>query len=139
MESYAADAIEIYNVLGKYGNIIDFEEWDRIPEVFAADAVFDVTATGYPAMVGLAEIVDKLPRFAGEARHFHLHMMASPVIEHLSRGTAHVRSRVVAVHIDRCVDSGLYDDHFVKGPDGWRIAKRTTIPMKVPARNGSAA
>ena len=138
MTSYADDAIEIYNVLGKYGNIIDFEEWSRIPEVFADDAVFDVTATGYPAMVGLAEIVAKLPVFAGEARHFHLHMTTSPVIERLDGDTAHVRSRVVAVHIDRCVDSGLYDDHFVRGANGWRIAKRTTIPMKVPARDSAA-
>ena len=132
MDSYAADAIEIYNVLGKYGNIIDLEEWHRIPEVFAQDAVFDVTATGYPAMTGLAEIMENMPRFAGEARHFHLHMMTSPVIEAMSADAAHVRSRIVAIHVDRCVDSGIYDDRFVRTADGWRVIRRTTIPMKVP-------
>lgn len=127
-----ADALEIYNMLGKYGNLIDFEEWHRIPVVFAPDAIFDVTATGYPVMIGLAEIMEKMPRFAGEARYFHLHMTTSPVIESMSTDAAHVRSRVLAIHLDRCVDSGVYDDHFVRIPAGWRIERRTTIPMKVP-------
>src|SRR5690606_14867986 len=46
-------------------------------------------------------------------------------------------SRVVAVDTDRLVACGMYDDLFVRGPDGWRIQRRTTIPMKVPVRDAA--
>ena len=47
----ASDIIEIHQLLGLYGHIVDAAEWDRFDELFAADAELDYTAVRAPARV----------------------------------------------------------------------------------------
>ena len=44
----ASDIIEIHQLLGLYGHIVDAEEWDRFAELFEADAVLDYTGVRAP-------------------------------------------------------------------------------------------
>ena len=44
----AADIIEIHQLLGRYGHIVDAAEWDRFDELFDADAELDYTGVRAP-------------------------------------------------------------------------------------------
>ena len=44
----ASDIIEIHQLLGLYGHVVDAAEWDRFDELFDADAVLDYTGVRAP-------------------------------------------------------------------------------------------
>jgi SnoaL-like domain len=55
----ASDIIEIHQLLGLYGHLVDGKEWDRFAELFEADAVLDYTGVRAPRGV---------PRAGGDPR-----------------------------------------------------------------------
>lgn len=74
-----SDRIEIADLLTRYTRAIDTGEWDRLDEVFTADATIDYTATGgiegeFPKVKAwLAEMLPMFPR-----RH---HVIAQSEVE----------------------------------------------------------
>ena len=65
----ATDIIEIHQLLGLYGHIVDAGEWDRFTELFEDDAVLDYTGVRAPrAFVGVAEIADYFRCTASSSR-----------------------------------------------------------------------
>src|SRR6185369_15609066 len=44
----AIDLIEIHQLLGQYGHVVDAGEWHRFDELFTADAVLDYTGVRVP-------------------------------------------------------------------------------------------
>ena len=53
----AGDIIEIHQLLGLYGHVVDAAEWDRFDELFVPDAELDYTGVRAPRVFrGVEEI-----------------------------------------------------------------------------------
>lgn len=50
------DRFEITQVLAQYGHVMDRRDYEGLAEVFAKDAIFDVSSVGGPVYRGLTEL-----------------------------------------------------------------------------------
>ena len=48
----ASDIIEIHQLLGIYGHVVDAGDWDRFGDLFTPDAVLDYTGVRAPRVFG---------------------------------------------------------------------------------------
>jgi hypothetical protein len=127
--SQVADRLAIQDLIGRYAVIIDSREFDRLDDLFTADALIDFATFNGP--VGdLAEIktflAASLPFFQRSQ-----HMMGLPLIE-VEGDTAHARTPCNNPMISTNRDGssavwliGLwYDDDLVRTSEGWRFSAR---------------
>jgi hypothetical protein len=118
------DRMELHELAGRYGDIIDDRDWPALDTVFTPDAVFEVV--GLTIMRGLADI----KRFMiEEGRHPLAHLITNIHVEEgtggvrlLSRGIFPISSRDGGS--GHRVFHGSYYDDVVKTPDGWRVRNR---------------
>ena len=120
-----SDRLEIDDLLTRYTRAIDAGDWDRLDDVFAADAWIDYTATG--GMAGafpqvkqwLAENLTMFPR--------RQHVLGQKEVD-LRADEAHVTAYflnpMVLPHRDGgellCEFGGLYRHRLVRSHEGWR-------------------
>jgi hypothetical protein len=115
-----ADRLALHELPGRYGDAIDDRAWDRLDDIFTADAVFDLTDLGAPRCEGLAEI----KRFMDEdAEHPRTHMMTNIYVDEGPAGVQ-LRFRIVALVGGGKVGTASYYDDVVKTPAGWRVTNR---------------
>ena len=69
-----ADRLELHELPGRYGDAIDDRDWDRLDQIFTADAVFDLTDLGAPRLEGLDAIKHYM---AEDADHPRTHTRVS--------------------------------------------------------------
>ena len=82
----AGDIIEIHQLLGLYGHVVDAGEWDRFDELFAADAELDYTAVRAPRVF---HGVDEIREYFRGANHPSAHHVTNIVVfERRRRGRA---------------------------------------------------
>jgi hypothetical protein len=122
---YLSDRLEIDDLVTNYTRAVDAGDWDRLDEVFTADATIDYTATGgiagtYPEIKAWLPTVLKL-----FPRRQHIVMQREVTID---GDTA----TVVAYFLNPMVLAppggaqqlwefgGLYHHSLVRTPDGWR-------------------
>ena len=121
----ATDIIEVHQLLGLYGHIVDAGEWDRFDELFVADAVLDYSAVRAPRVFhGVAEIRE----YFREANHPSAHHVTNIVVID-GGGEVGVKSKFFAPYTRSTHDplrwyGGDYDDVVVRTPDGWRFRRR---------------
>ena len=121
----ATDIIEIHQLLGQYGHIVDAKEWDRFDELFEPDAELDYTGVRAPGVIrGLAAIQD----YFRDANHPSAHHVVNIVV-YEEEGEVRVRSKFFApytrpTHEPKRWYGGDYDDVVVPTPSGWRFARR---------------
>lgn len=115
-----ADRLELHELPGRYGDAIDDRAWDRLEEIFTADAVFDLTALRGPRLEGLASIVEFMD---GPARHPEAHLMTNIYVDDTHDGVQ-LRFRIVALQPDGSTRTASYHDDVVPTPDGWRVEHR---------------
>lgn len=120
-----ADRHEIEGLLDLYATIIDAREFERLPEVFLADAVLDYSSSGAepgPLHTVAAWIEKGLNLFAASQ-----HMIVNKSIE-LAGDRASSRALFFnpLVNKDGAVMfvGGAYNDRWVRTPLGWRIVER---------------
>ena len=118
------DKFELYELAGRYGDIIDDRNWSALDNVFTEDAVFDVVKL--VTMEGLPEIKRYM---AEEGRHPLAHLITNIHVEEgsdgiklLSRGIFPIISN--ASGAGHTVFYGSYYDRVLKTPQGWRISHR---------------
>ena len=122
----ATDIIEVHQLLGQYGHIVDAKEWDRFDELFEPDAELDYTGVRAPGVIhGLAAIQD----YFRNANHPSAHHVVNIVV-YEEGGEVRVRSKFFApytrpTHEPKRWYGGDYDDVVVRTPSGWRFAKRS--------------
>jgi 3-phenylpropionate/cinnamic acid dioxygenase small subunit len=122
----AGTIIEIHQLLGHYGHVVDAAAWDRFEELFTVDAVLDYTAVRAPRVLhGIEEIRDY---FRG-ANHPSAHHVTNIVVTE-SDGVVRVKSKFFAPytrpsHEPKRWYGGDYDDVVVPTDDGWRFSRRT--------------
>jgi 3-phenylpropionate/cinnamic acid dioxygenase small subunit len=121
----ASDIIEIHQLLGLYGHVVDAKDWDRFTELFEADAVLDYTGVRAPRVFhGLNEIAG----YFRDANHPSAHHVTNIVVFQ-DGGEVRVKSKFFApytrtVHDPRRWFGGDYDDVVVRTADGWRFRRR---------------
>ena len=124
-----SDRLEIEDLLVRYSDAVDRQDWETFAQVFTADAVIDYTEMGGPSG-GVTEIVRfleaTLPGFACTQ-----HLVANTVLS-VDGDTATART---ICHNPMVVDRGegqahvffcglWYRDSLVRTARGWRIRER---------------
>ena len=122
----AGDIIEIHQLLGRYGHLVDAARWDRFDELFTADAVLDYTAVRAPDVL---RGIDAIRAYFAGANHPSAHHVTNIVVDEVD-GQVRVTSKFFAPYTRSTHDphrwyGGDYDDVVVSTPAGWRIARRT--------------
>ncbi len=124
-----ADRLELHELPGRYGDAIDDRDWDRLDQIFTADAVFDLTDLGAPRLEGL----DAIKRYMAEdADHPRTHTMTNIYVDETAEG-AKLRFRILALLPERRVGTASYYDDVVKTAEGWRVQNRVITLRRRPA------
>lgn len=111
------DRIALHELAARYGDLVDDEDVDGLDQVFTDDATFDLNGR---VLDGLAVI----RRFIGEeARRPLSHHITNVRVDDGGPGTV-LHSRIISVR-PTGVTTGRYRDEVVKGPQGWRVTRRT--------------
>jgi 3-phenylpropionate/cinnamic acid dioxygenase small subunit len=122
---HATDIIEIHQLLGLYGHLVDAQEWDRFDELFTHDAVLDYTGVRAPQIFhGIDEIRD----YFRAANHPSAHHVTNIVVLAVD-GEVHVHSKFLAPytrpsHTPPRWYGGDYRDVVVLTSRGWRFRRR---------------
>ncbi len=123
-----ADRLELHELPGRYGDAIDDRDWDRLDQIFTADAVFDLTDLGAPRLQGL----DAIKRYMAEdANHPRTHTMTNIYVDETAQG-ATLRFRILALLPERRVGTASYYDDVVKTAEGWRVQNRVITLRRRP-------
>ena len=118
-----AERVEIAELLGRYGRLIDARDWDALATIFTADARFDITPLGARGVLeGLPAIRHHM---AHSARHPAAHHISNVHVEALRDDCALASSMLIAVQHDGSAASGRYEDEVVRTAAGLRIRRRT--------------
>ena len=121
----AIDIIEIHQLLGQYGHLVDAQRWDRFDELFEPDAELDYTGVRAPAVLhGLEEIRE----YFSDTNHPSAHHVVN-IVAYEEDGEVRVHSKFFAPytrpsHEPKRWYGGDYDDVVVRTPSGRRFAKR---------------
>jgi hypothetical protein len=117
------DIFDIQQLINLYGHIIDEREFSKAREVFAEDALYDVSDFGSGVLRG-ATAIAQLWAHAGD-KHPLGHHATNIVLEEQSDGTVRVVSKGMGVRPNGTVSSVLYRDVVGRTALGWRILART--------------
>jgi 3-phenylpropionate/cinnamic acid dioxygenase small subunit len=122
----AGAVIEIHQLLGHYGHVVDAAAWDRFDELFTADAVLDYTAVRAPRVL---HGVEEIREYFRDANHPSAHHVTNVVVTEAD-GVVRVKSKFFAPytrpsHEPKRWYGGDYDDVVVPTADGWRFSRRT--------------
>lgn len=118
------DRLALHELLHLYGHLVDDRAWDRLDEVFTADAVYDGRDFGMPVTHSLAELVAEWTSDEGLRRHPLAHHATNIVVTEDADGTVRVRSKGLGVGAGGRVGSVVYDDVAVRTEAGWRLRSR---------------
>lgn len=122
------DILAIERLINLYGHIFDDADWDRLPELFTADATFVIPFRGLTCD-GLSEI-DRVMR---SAHHPIAHYVTNIVVDVESgadRATARVK--IFAPRRSGRAMIGSYRDELRRTSNGWRFSRRE-VDMAEPA------
>jgi len=125
------DVWEIYQLLARYGHVVDNSEWPQLAAVFTADAVLD---SSDEQVTGLDAISRRLKERADRSAHHTVNTQ----LEEGAHGVR-ARSRIVGIGYDAAVHSRDIVDTVVRTADGWRISRRQDRRRTRSARSASDA
>jgi hypothetical protein len=127
------DQLEVQAVLARYGHVLD-SGGEPFSTVFTDDAEFvvvlpdgsDAVSRGRPEIVTMLTGTPEDPR-ARPGRPAFSHHTTNVEITSSRPGVCEVRSKYFRLGPPG-VAIGQYLDTVVRTPDGWRIARRVTVP-----------
>lgn len=120
MKLSVEDRLDIQQLLGLYGHVIDERAFSRLGELFTEDAVFDLQGFDGTRFEGLAAIAKML---RDSEQHPLAHHATNIVLESGEGGTRAL-SKGIGVGAGGRVGSVTYRDRLVKTDAGWRIRER---------------
>ena len=116
-----SDEQQINHLRDRYAETFDGRDSAAFAMLFAEDGVLVVP--GGKAIAGherLARLVEAMPANGGR----HIPIAADIVVD---GATARCRGPY-RMEIGDTVNTGIYDDAFIREPDGWRFARREILP-----------
>jgi 3-phenylpropionate/cinnamic acid dioxygenase small subunit len=126
------DRLDIADVLVRYATGIDRRDWPLFRTVFTDDCVLDYGEVGsWKGVDAITEFMQQAQSMAGHT----MHRLTNQVIT-VDGDTAQSRTYVDALIMMEDSNSGVnaagfYDDELVRGDDGWRVARRHFIQVRV--------
>lgn len=130
-----ADRLAIQDLLVAYAHAVDsLHDLDGICDVFAEDAVFDLSGIGFPRLAGHAQIrgffADTFAAMAAQA-----HYLTNFAITAYDGDTASIRAYVTGMGRYKSgggiTVNGRYYFDVVRTPSGWK-ARRYTMDVLIP-------
>jgi len=116
------DRDEIADVLVRYATGIDRRDWPLFRTVFTDDCELDYGEVGsWKGADAVTEFMQQAHSMAGHT----MHRLTNQVIT-VAGDKAESRTYVSGVNA-----AGFYDDELVRGDDGWRVARRRFIQVRV--------
>jgi 3-phenylpropionate/cinnamic acid dioxygenase small subunit len=111
------DHVAITNLLARYCLYLDHDDVEGWVSLFTPDGVFEVYGRSFDGHQGLRAMAQAAPG--------GLHLGGPPVVDMVEAQAARSQQNLLFVNReDGSSRSAIYDDHLVKTPEGWRIAKR---------------
>jgi SnoaL-like domain len=126
----AEDRTAITDLINRHGHLTDSGEFDRMHELFTADAVYDVTDLGGGVLTGLAMLRDAALAL-GEGNPV-AHHVTNIVLTGAAEDLVHALSKGIGINADGTIGSVTYEDTIIHGDSGWRISHRTVRARRVP-------
>ena len=127
--AHVVDRLAIEAVLVRYATLIDMKQFDRLREVFSADAIVDYTSAG-GIKGSLTEVSAWLARVLAPFTVVQ-HLVANFAIEidgDRARSVCYFHNPMRLSGSDGTVSifwcGGRYSDELVRTPEGWRICNR---------------
>ena len=117
----AGDWVAVQQLYALYGHVLDDRDWDRLPELFAEDFVFDATALGVPLMTTLQQVRETTESAPQAPLGHHA---TNVYVESIDGDTARVRAKALGTYPGGKAYSGVYEDELVRTGGGWRIKRR---------------
>jgi hypothetical protein len=118
-----ADTVAVIQLLSRYCHIVDASEWERLPELFTSDAVFDATQLGQPLLDGLDAITAAFLAATPDQRAL-AHVSATPLVESGADGLLRVTSSWSSVSPRGQTVGGRFVDEIVPTAGDWRFRRR---------------
>jgi hypothetical protein len=126
----ADDRHTITDLLHLHGHYTDSGALERMDELFATDAVFDLSDFGLGVRTGLAEMIEAT-RAVGDG-HPVGHHVTNVVLSEADGGQVRAISKGIGIMADGSCGSVVYEDVLHRGPRGWRITARTIRARRTP-------
>jgi hypothetical protein len=124
------DRASITELLAMHGHLVDAGELERLDEILTADAVYDVTDLGAPALEGI-EAIRAASLALGEGNPVG-HLVTNIVLTEAADGNVHARSKGIGVNADGTTGTVTYLDAITRTDQGWRISHRKLIAHPTP-------
>jgi hypothetical protein len=124
------DRQAITDLLNQHGHYTDRGALDRMDDLFAADAVLDLTDFGLGVRTGLGPMAEAT-RAVGDG-HPVGHHVTNIVLSEGDAGTVVAISKGIGIMADGSCGSVVYDDVLRRYEAGWRIARRTIRARRAP-------
>lgn len=120
LDRHRSDLEAIQHLIVLYGHVIDDAEWDRLNEIFAPDASFQIEGTDI-AVSGL----DRIDEFMRSITHPLAHFSTNVMVD-LDEGAdvATARVKLFAPRANGTSAIGTYHDVIVRTRRGWRFQQR---------------
>jgi hypothetical protein len=131
----AEERIQVTELLGRYGRLIDGRDWQGLDAIFTPDAEFDLTDIGGVVLNGLDEIRDYM---ANRARHPLAHHITNAHVDQIGADHVQLSCMLVAVQADGSVASGIYSDRAVRHDGNLRIRRRRFRWLLAPTAKPTA-
>jgi len=128
------DRMELHEIAARYGDLIDFRDWEGLAKVFTDDAVFDATDLGMPLLEGLNAIRDHMDKSPNHPLGHHI----TNIYVEAAGDEIILRSRIIAAGHRGRVASASYRDRVVKTERGWRIRHRICTLRRTWRESGKA-
>jgi len=116
MPSTTEDRDEILQLLYRYNHAIDSGDAEGWADTWTDDGVFEIG--GAQPITGRAGLVEFAKSVSGLR-----HMALNPLVE-VNGDSARVRAYVVVLQGGAIAVTGATEDHVVRTPGGWRLARR---------------
>jgi hypothetical protein len=125
------DRLAIFELIASHGHLVDDGNLEDLDQVFAPDAVFDLTAFGQPEPCGLLQVIE-LGRALGDDNPVGHHVTNVVISRIESPDRVRTRSKGIGVHLGGSTTSAIYEDLLVKRDGAWRIQLRTILVRRRP-------
>ncbi len=126
--SEGPDRSEVQQLFALFSHVFDNGDLGDLGLVFTKDAVIDLRSGAgreFDGLEAIAEFVTALGRDSPDHQTLDTVLLPGSPEE---PGTARARSRYLAILPDGSVHNGDYYDDLRLTADGWRIARRVSVP-----------
>lgn len=115
------DIVEIQQVMGLYGHVIDGKQWERLDELYADDGVFDLS--GLLGTEMRFEGIDAIKGFLTSMPMPLAHIATNPYVFERD-GVVQSRSKWFMPTEGGTISGGVYRDTWARTGRGWRLRER---------------